>query len=127
MGRAAAAVLVIAVLASLSLAAEPLGVALTFTSANKCQGQSPEIRLTHVPAGTAAYKVQMTDEQVPNFRHWNETLPATGPIIPAGASKAYYGPCPPSGKHTYRVRVAAVDAAGKVLAQGEYATQVDSR
>jgi len=127
MGRHVAVALIIAVLASLSLSAEPLGVALTLTSANKCQGQSPEIRLTHVPAGTAAYKVQMTDEQVPSFRHWNETLPAAGPVIPAGASKAYYGPCPPSGKHTYRVRVAAVDSTGKVLAQGDYAAEADSR
>ncbi len=126
MGRYVAAVLVITVLASLSFSAEPLGVALTFNSANKCQGQSPEIRLTHVPAGTVAYKVQMTDEQVPSFRHWNETLPASGPVIATGASKTYYGPCPPSGKHTYRVRVAAVDSAGKVLAQGEYATEADS-
>ncbi len=125
MRRYAAAVLVIAVLASLSRSAEPLGVALTFTSANKCQGLSPEIRLTHVPTGTAAYKVQMTDEQVPTFRHWNETLPASGPVIPAGASKAYYGPCPPTGKHTYRVRVAALDSAGKVLARGGYATEAD--
>jgi phosphatidylethanolamine-binding protein (PEBP) family uncharacterized protein len=102
-----------------------LGVALTFASQNKCQGQSPEIRLTQVPPGTVAYKVQMRDEQVPSFRHWNETLPATGPVIPAGASKNYYGPCPPSGKHTYRVTVTALDTAGKALAQGEYAVDAD--
>ncbi len=126
MSRYTAIVLVIATLPALSLAAEALGVALAFTSQNKCKGQSPEIRLTHVPVGTTAYKVHMTDEQVPSFRHWNDTIPARGPVIPAGASKAYYGPCPPSGEHTYRVTVAAVDATGKVLAQGEYVTEADS-
>ena len=107
------------------LPAEPLGVTLSFTSQNKCQGQSPEIRLTEIPPGTVAYKVQMLDEQVPSFRHWNETFPAKGPVIPAGASKSYYGPCPPSGKHTYHVTVTALDATGKSLAQGEYVTQAD--
>lgn len=117
----------IAALSTLALSAEPLGVALAFTTTNKCQGQSPEIRLTQVPSGTTAYKVQMTDEQVPTFRHWNETLPATGPVIPAGASKSYYGPCPPSGKHTYRVTVTALDSAGKVLAQGTYRAEANSQ
>ena len=106
--------------------ADPLGVALTFTSRNKCQGESPEIRLTQVPQGTVAYKVLLIDEDVPSFRHWNQTLPATGSVIPAGAGKgSYYGPCPPSGKHTYRVTVTAVDAAGRPLAQGEVVTQAD--
>ena len=118
--------LVLAVLPVLARAADPLGVMLTFTAQNKCRGQSPEIRLTHVPPGTVAYKVQMTDAQVPTFRHWNETLPATGPVIPAGVSKQYYGPCPPSGKHTYRVAVTALDQGGKALAQGQYAVEADS-
>lgn len=107
-------------------AVDSLGVALTFTSRNKCQGTSPEIRLTQVPAGTVVYKVHMIDEDVPTFRHWDQTVPATGSVIPAGAGKGeYYGPCPPSGKHTYRVTVTALDAAGKPLAQGEYVTQAD--
>jgi phosphatidylethanolamine-binding protein (PEBP) family uncharacterized protein len=107
-------------------AADPLGVALTFTARNKCQGESPEIRLTQVPQGTVAYQVQMIDEDVPSFRHWNQTLRVTGPVIPAGAGTGnYYGPCPPSGKHTYRVTVTAVDAAGHSLAHGEYVTQAD--
>jgi len=114
------------VLPLVAWAADPLGVALTFTPRNKCQGESPEIRLTQIPPGTVAYKVQMIDEDVPSFPHWNQTIPATGPVIPAGAGKGgYYGPCPPSGKHKYRVTVTAVDAAGSPLAQGEYVTQTD--
>jgi len=107
-------------------AVDPLGVTLTFTTRNKCQGESPEIRLTQVPPGTVTYQVRMIDEDVPSFRHWNQTIPATGPVIPAGAGKgAYYGPCPPSGKHTYRVTVTAVDVAGRILAQGEVVMQAD--
>jgi phosphatidylethanolamine-binding protein (PEBP) family uncharacterized protein len=107
-------------------AADPLGVALTFTAWNKCQGASPEIRLAQVPPGTVAFKVHMIDEDVPSFRHWDQTIPATGLMIPAGAGKgSYYGPCPPSGKHTYRVTVTALDAAGEPLAQGVYVTQAD--
>ncbi len=45
-------------------AADPLGVALTFAARNKCQGASPEIRLTQVPTGTVAFRVQMIDEDV---------------------------------------------------------------
>ncbi len=126
MKRRAGIIFAIVAVATVGLAAEPLGVALTFAAQNKCGGQSPEIHLTHVPAGTAAYQIQMTDEQVPAFRHWNETLPATGPVIPAGASKQYYGPCPPSGKHTYRVTVTAVDQSGKALGQGTYRTEADN-
>jgi phosphatidylethanolamine-binding protein (PEBP) family uncharacterized protein len=109
-----------------ALAASPMGVMLSFTSQNKCQGQSPEILLSGVPAGTVAYHVQMIDEDVPSFRHWNQTINGAGPAIPAGAGRGeYYGPCPPSGRHTYRVTVTALDAAGKPLAQGEYSTQAD--
>ncbi len=127
MNRRAGIVFGLVAVATVGLSAEPLGVALTFAPQNKCGGQSPEIHLTQVPAGTAAYKVQMTDEQVPSFRHWNDTLPATGPVIPAGASTQYYGPCPPSGKHTYRVTVTALDQAGKALAQGAYRAEADNR
>ena len=125
--RSVLMVFVFAVCPALAHPAEAMGVTLTFTSQTKCQGQSPEIRLTQVPPGSVAYKVQMTDEQVPTFRHWSETLPATGPVIPAGASKSYYGPCPPSGKHTYRVTVTALDQAGKPLAQGTYRAEADSQ
>ena len=106
--------------------APALGVTLSFASQNKCQGQSPEIRLSGVPAGTVAYHVQLVDEDVPSFRHWDQTMKATGPTIPAGAGQGdYYGPCPPSGRHTYRLTVTALDAAGQALAQGEYVTQAD--
>ncbi len=109
-----------------AVAADPLGVALTFTTHNKCQGESPEIRLTQVPQGTVAYRVRMIDEDVPSFRHWDQTIRVAGPVIPAGAGTGnYYGPCPPSGKHTYRVTVMALDATGKALAQGAHVTQAD--
>jgi len=53
------------VLPLVAWAADPLGVALTFTPRNKCQGESPKIRLTQIPPGTVAYKVQMIDGMCP--------------------------------------------------------------
>ena len=97
-----------------------MGVDYTFASKHKCQGgSSPEIRLTGVPAGVASYEVTLTDLDVPSFNHWRQTLRATGPLIREGAGTGYYGPCPPSGTHRYRIEVLAKDAQGKPLAYGE--------
>ena len=58
-----------------------MGVDFAFDQKHKCQGVSPEIRLSNVPAGVASYEVRMTDLDVPSFRHWGQTLAATGPVI----------------------------------------------
>lgn len=97
-----------------------LGVDLTFGPKNKCAGMSPEIRLTDVPPGAKTYDVKLTDLDVPDFRHWSQTLPATGPVIREGVGTKYYGPCPPGGaQHRYRIEVTALDAAGAPLAKGD--------
>ena len=96
-----------------------LGVDFAFADKNKCRGLSPEIRLSNVPAGVTSYEIEMTDFDAPSFRHWNETLPARGTTIPAGASKQYYGPCPPSGTHRYQIAVTARDPQGKPVAYGD--------
>src|SRR5215470_9610841 len=81
-----------------------LGVDFTFGLKHKCQGVSPEIRLSNVPSGVASYEITLTDLDVPSFRHWSQTLPATGPMIREGAGSGYFGPCPPSGTHRYEIR-----------------------
>jgi phosphatidylethanolamine-binding protein (PEBP) family uncharacterized protein len=96
-----------------------MGVDFAFDAKHKCQGVSPEIRLTNVPSGVATYEVKMTDLDVPSFRHWDEKLPATGSRVAEGAAKQYYGPCPPSGTHRYEIAVTAKDAQGKAIAYGE--------
>ncbi len=80
---------------------------------NKCGGVSP---------GTDQIKVEMKDLDVPSFNHWNNTLKYEGDL-PEGKGVNYYGPCPPSGKHIYRVTVTAVDAKGKVLASASRETE----
>jgi phosphatidylethanolamine-binding protein (PEBP) family uncharacterized protein len=96
-----------------------MGVDYGFAAKHKCQGVSPEIRLTGVPAGVSKYDVRMVDLDVPSFNHWNETLPAAGQVIREGAGKAYSGPCPPSGTHRYQIGVTARDGKNHPVAYGE--------
>lgn len=96
-----------------------MGVDFAFEQRHKCQGVSPEIRLTGVPDGVASYDVVMTDLDVPSFHHWRQTIAATGPAIKEGAGVGYFGPCPPSGTHRYSIEVTARDAQKQPIAYGE--------
>jgi len=96
-----------------------MGVDLVFDPKHKCQGISPEIRLSNVPAGVASYEVKLTDLDVPTFHHWSQTLPAEGPVIHEGAGSGYFGPCPPSGTHRYEITVVARDGQSRAVASGE--------
>jgi|APPan5920702752_1055751.scaffolds.fasta_scaffold09580_1 phosphatidylethanolamine-binding protein (PEBP) family uncharacterized protein len=96
-----------------------MGVDLIFDPKHKCQGISPEIRLSNVPAGVASYEVKLTDLDVPTFHHWSQTLPAEGPVIHEGAGSGYFGPCPPSGTHRYEITVVARDGQSRAVASGE--------
>ena len=96
-----------------------MGVDLIFDPKHKCQGISPEIRLSNVPAGVASYEVKLTDLDVPTFHHWSQTLPAEGPVIHEGAGSDYFGPCPPSGTHRYEITVVARDGQSRAVASGE--------
>ena len=96
-----------------------IGVDVAFDQKHKCQGVSPEIRLSNVPAGVASYEIKMTDLDVPSFNHWNQTFTAAGPIIPEGAGVGYFGPCPPSGTHRYAITILARDAQKQAVAYGE--------
>ncbi len=96
-----------------------MGVDFAFDQKHKCQGVSPEIRLSNAPAGVASYEVKMTDLDVPSFHHWSQTLAATGPVIREGAGVGYFGPCPPSGTHRYEITVLARDSQKQAVAYGE--------
>src|SRR5574341_91132 len=96
-----------------------MGVDFAFDQKHKCQGASPEIRLSNVPGGVASYEVKMTDLDVPSFHHWSQTLAATGAVIREGAGVGYFGPCPPSGTHRYEITVLARDSQKQAVAYGE--------
>ena len=96
-----------------------MGLDFAFEQKHKCQGVSPEIRLSNVPAGVASYEVRMTDLDVPSFNHWNQTLAAAGPVIREGAGVGYFGPCPPAGTHRYEITILARDGQKQAVAYGE--------
>ncbi len=123
LGVIALAVVIASAAAAQGAALPEMGVDFTFAQTHKCQGVSPQIRLGNVPAGTASYRIQMTDLDVPSFRHWSQTIPAKGPTISEGAGQGYFGPCPPSGMHAYRIEVTALDASGKPVAHGSKTVQ----
>ena len=96
-----------------------MGVDFAFQQKHKCQGASPEIRLSNVPGGVANYEVKMTDLDAPSFHHWSQTLAAVGPVIREGAGVGYFGPCPPSGTHRYEITILARDGQKQAVAYGE--------
>ncbi len=107
-----------------------------------CDGQdiSPPLTVSEVPGGTAALALVMDDPDAPGgtFDHWlvwnippstTEIAKGTEPEGVQGESDfgklGYGGPCPPSGTHTYRFRLYALDqeldlaeGAGKAQLQG---------
>ncbi len=103
-----------------ALAADDLSVDFSWQGTARCSDVSPEIRVANVPAGTTAFKVSLTDLDKTSWNHGGGTVPADpSGVIPSGALKAgYNGPCPPSGSHTYRFTVRALDAEGRELAKG---------
>ena len=97
-----------------------MGVDFAFDPRNRCQGVSPRIQLSNVAPDVVAYDVEMIDLDAPGFRHWVQTVPATGPVIREGiGSGLYIGPCPPSGTHRYRITVTGRDAGKQPRAYGE--------
>jgi phosphatidylethanolamine-binding protein (PEBP) family uncharacterized protein len=96
-----------------------IGVDFTFGAKHRCQGISPEIRLSNVPAGVATYEVKLTDLDVPTFHHWSQTLHAEGLAIHESAESGYFGPCSPSGTHRYEIMFVARDSQNRAVASGE--------
>jgi phosphatidylethanolamine-binding protein (PEBP) family uncharacterized protein len=107
--------------APIDLAKVPrLSVDVTFEPRNRCQGVSPRIQLSRVEPEVVTYDIEMTDLDVPGYKHWVQTVPATGPVIREGIGAGLYiGPCPPSGTHRYRITIIARDAEKRPRAYGD--------
>ncbi|HKS83996.1 MAG TPA: YbhB/YbcL family Raf kinase inhibitor-like protein [Pseudolabrys sp.] len=80
--------------------------------------QSPAIRLTDVPKGTARIAFHMTDLDAPHFPHGGGTVAYSGQPSLAKGAFTYKGPCPPA-PHRYHWTAEALDAAGRALARAE--------
>lgn len=102
--------------------AAQMTVDFSWEGIDACTHESPELRVSAVPEGTAELRARLTDISLPE---WNQgggkvTYDGSG-IIPAGALKlGYNGPCPPPGKrHTYEFSVMAMDADGAIIGFGK--------
>jgi Raf kinase inhibitor-like YbhB/YbcL family protein len=88
----------------------------TIPAAYSCNGESPDLAWTGVPAGTAELALAVVDPDADRFVHWmvtgiranDGTIPAGRPppeatVLPNGTGTAgWYGPCPPAGtQHSY--------------------------
>lgn len=98
----------------------PLGARLEFLSKNLCgQGVSPEIRLGGIPAGTASYKLLLTNVSVLNAPRWEKTIKAEAALIPEGSIADFDSPCPGERQiFNYRLEIMALAASGQSLAYG---------
>ena len=118
--RTATALLALTCTLSLALLASPAAAQSFSASFRWCPQASPAFSLRGVPKGTAKINLTMMDLDVPSFQHGGGDVAYSGQnSIPCGAlSKATYsGPNPPSGSHTYRWTIKALNAGGGVLAQ----------
>lgn len=62
----------------------------------------------------------MVDLDKPDFNHGGGTVQYDGSnVIRAGALKSYTGPCPPSGRHRYSIKVDTIDASGVNTGSGK--------
>jgi phosphatidylethanolamine-binding protein (PEBP) family uncharacterized protein len=100
--------------------AAELGVEFTWTGVAPCTDISPKITVRDVPPGTRRFRVELVDVDSMVSRHGGGEVAATPDgVIPPGALKSYHGPCPAQQPIEYEIRVAALDAAGRVLAVGK--------
>lgn len=97
-----------------------LQVDFSWVSQHRCSSVSPEIRVSAIPPTTKELGVSLTDRDVPSYNHGGGVIKYQGSdVIPAGALKSYTGPCPPSGQHSYTIKVQAIDASGIIVGSGE--------
>ena len=86
------------------------------TSGRPGRVANPIFSMRNVPEGTARIDFNMTDLDVPSYRHGGGRVRYRGAnTIEPGAFR-YKSPCPPSGRHTYEWTAVARDQRGKELA-----------
>ncbi len=71
---------------------------------------NPAFTLSNVPAGTKWLYFELTDIDVPNYRHGGGWIEYTGGNVTEAGVFNYKSPCPPNGSHTYEWRVTATAA-----------------
>jgi phosphatidylethanolamine-binding protein (PEBP) family uncharacterized protein len=99
--------------------APELAVEFRWAGVPPCSNVSPRIVVYDAPAATKRFRVELVDLDSAFGRHGGgEVEAAPGGVIPAGALKSYRGPCPSQEPIVYEMRVAALDAAGRVIARG---------
>jgi hypothetical protein len=94
--------------------------ASAFTASFRWCSGSPAFTLNAVPKGTVKIELEMTDLNVPNFRHGGGSIVYAGQkSIPCGAfSAGFVGPSPPPPQvHTYEFDIRALGADGGTLAR----------
>ncbi len=101
--------------------AAEMTVEFSWEGIEACTHDSPEIRVSPVPEGTADLRVKLKDISLPAWNHGGGKVRHDGSgVIPAGALKlGYNGPCPTSGRHEYEFSVMAVDADGAIIGFGK--------
>lgn len=98
----------------------PIGARFEFLSKNLCEdGRSPEIRLGGVPAGTAAYRLRITNTSIVAKQRWEGTVKAESPLIPEGAMADFDAPCLEDQQVlTYRLEVMALAGDNRPIGYG---------
>lgn len=91
--------------------------ALAFSASFRWCSGSPAFSLNGVPKGTTRLDFEMTDLQVPSYRHGGGRVAYTGQkSIPCNALSSYVGPSPPPPQvHTYEFEIKALGGDGSVL------------
>jgi phosphatidylethanolamine-binding protein (PEBP) family uncharacterized protein len=108
------AIVVIGIVA-IPVRAEAFTLKFSWAGIPACQAASPAFELSDVPPGTKRLRFNMTDLDVPSFKHGGSTIAYETNAVKRGAI-TYVGPCPPDGQHhQYRWTVDALDPLGKVL------------
>ncbi len=101
--------------------AAEMTVDFSWQGIDACTHESPQLRVSAVPDGTAELSVRLKDISMPAWNHGGGKVKHDGSgVIPAGALKlGYNGPCPPSGRHDYEFSVMAVNADGAIIGFGK--------
>jgi phosphatidylethanolamine-binding protein (PEBP) family uncharacterized protein len=107
---------VLIVAATFPSTASAMGLSFSWSGITACGSSPPAFTLSGVPRGTSQLAFNMVDLNVPSYQHGGGSVAYQGNNRIGGGSFSYNGPCPPSGQHTYRWTVKALDASGKVLA-----------
>lgn len=102
--------------------AAEMQVSFTWDGIKPCTHDSPEIRVTQIPDGTATLQVQLKDRTLLPYNGGGGEVENDGSgIIPAGAlTIGYNGPCPtPGERHQYEFWVMAKNADGQIIGFGK--------